>query len=66
MGRREWFDGEEWRLMVLRAKDVYDAPWAAVRRVAGTLAARGYEKPLGRPPARFTAHFPGRPWRNRR
>ena len=66
LGRREWLDGEEWRLVVLRATDVYDAPWAAVQRVVAAMAARGYEKRLGDPPAEFTRHFPGRPWRQRK
>lgn len=66
LGRREWLDGQEWRLVVLRATDVYDAPWAAVQRVVAAMAARGYEKRLGDPPAQFTRHFPGRPWRQQR
>lgn len=66
LGRREWLDGEEWRLVVLRATDVFDDPWAAVQRVVAAMAARGYEKRLGDPPADFARHFPGRPWRQQR
>lgn len=62
--RREWLNDHGWRLLVLRAADVYDTPWQAVRRIGSTLASRGYDKPLSlQPPAEFRVHFPGRPWR---
>lgn len=62
--RREWFDGRGWRLLVLRATDVYDTPWETARRIAAVMATRGYEKPLPlRPPAGFALHFPGSPWK---
>ncbi len=62
--RREWLDDHGWRLLVLRATDVYDTPWETVRRIGAILATRGYDKPLPlHPPAEFRLHFPGRPWK---
>lgn len=66
VGRREWLDENGWRLIVIRAPDVYDEPWATVLRVQNILAGRGYESTRTSPPALFTEHFPGRPWRQRR
>ncbi len=64
MARREWLDDHDWRLLVLRATDVYDTPWETIRRIAAVLSARGYYKPLPRAPTDlFRIHFPGRPWR---
>lgn len=65
--RREWFDDHGWRLLVMRASDVYDTPWETVRRIAAVMATRGYEKVLPpHPPAGFALHFPGRPWKSAR
>lgn len=66
LGRREWLDDHGWRLVVIRAHDVYDDPWATILRVQRVLATRGYESTRTSPPALFTEHFPGRPWRQRR
>lgn len=63
LGRREWLDGSGWRLIVLRAEDVYSTPWASVVRVVEAMRTRGYDKPLSTPPALFAEHFPGRPTR---
>ena len=64
LARREWLDANGWRLLVLRAEDVFDDPWATARRVGEALAARGYEKELpADPPVAFATHFPGRPWK---
>lgn len=60
LGRREWFDAAGWRLIVLRSDDVYVTPWATVVRVVDAMRPRGYDKPLGAPPAELLAHFPGR------
>lgn len=60
LGRREWLDGNGWRLIVLRAEDVYTTPWQSILRVAEAMRQRGYDKPLGEPPLIFTEHFPGR------
>ncbi|MGB5951426.1 MAG: hypothetical protein WBG57_02800 [Ornithinimicrobium sp.] len=63
VGRREWLDDRQWRLLVLRATDVYDTPWATVRKIGAILASRGYHKQLAlHPPQTFRQHFPGRPW----
>ncbi len=64
LARREWLDGQGWRLVVVRSEDIFGMPWATVHRVAQVLASRGYVKPLpGTAPPRFTQHFPGQPWR---
>ncbi|ANS77690.1 hypothetical protein SGUI_0294 [Serinicoccus hydrothermalis] len=65
ISRREWLDDQGWRLVVLRSPDVHATPWATVRRIAGILAAHGYDKPLPPvPPAAFAEHFPEQPWRS--
>lgn len=62
--RREWLDGRGWRVVVLRAEDIYVTPWATVRRARDALAARGFEVTLpAEAPLAFRRHFPGRPWR---
>lgn len=66
IGRREWLDSHGWRLIVLRADDVYDDPWAAVLRVVAAMAQRGYEKQAAEPSLLFVEHFPGRGWKQRR
>lgn len=60
LSRREWLDGRGWRLIVLRAEDVFGTPWASVVRVVAAMRARGFDKPLTSPPAAFAEHFPGR------
>jgi hypothetical protein len=65
--RREWLDGQGWRLIVLRAEDVYTTPWATVRRARDAIARQGFDVDLPEEaPAEFRRHFPGRPWRERR
>lgn len=67
LARREWLDAQGWRLIVLRAEDVYVTPWATVRRARDALAARGFDVALpDEAPLDFRRHFPGRPWRERR
>lgn len=64
IARREWLDGQGWRLIVIRSVDVFGNPWATVLRIANILAHQGYERSLpGAPPASFSRHFPARPWR---
>lgn len=64
LARREWWDGRGWRLVVLRAGDVYGTPWATALRVAGVLAERGVVRNLpAHPPASFASYFPEQPWR---
>ncbi|PZU43847.1 MAG: hypothetical protein DI571_08230 [Arsenicicoccus sp.] len=64
LARREWLDGRGWRLVVLRAGDVYGTPWATALRVAGVLAERGVVRNLpAHPPASFASYFPEQPWR---
>ena len=64
IARREWLDDHHWRLLVLRATDIYDRPWETVCRVAAVMATLGYEKSMpSQAPDEFRLHFPGRPWR---
>lgn len=62
--RREWLDGQGWRLVVIRSVDVFGDPWATVLRIAAILAHQGYERSLPvSPPAPFSRHFPAQAWR---
>ena len=62
--RREWLDGRGWRVVIVRSPDIHATPWATVRRIAGVLAERGYDKPLPAwAPASVAEHFPEQPWR---
>lgn len=60
LSRREWLDGSGWRLIVLRAEDVFGTPWASIVRIVEAMRPRGYDKPVTTPPAAFAEHFPGR------
>lgn len=67
VARREWLDGHGWRLIVLRAPDIFTTPWATVGRARDALAQRGFDVDLpDQAPPEFRRHFPGRPWRGRR
>lgn len=63
LSRREWLDGRGWRIIVLRAEDVFGTPWASITRIVEAMKPCGYDKQLGSPPALFAEHFPGRPGR---
>lgn len=66
IGRREWLDGQGWRLVVMRSVDIFGDPWATVLRIGKVLAERGYERELcPSPPPAFSRHFPAQPWRTR-
>nr|WP_306239005.1 DUF559 domain-containing protein [Ornithinimicrobium cryptoxanthini] len=62
--RREHLDDAGWRVIVLRAPDVYDTPWESVGRIMAAMAARGFETDATECPEPFRAQFPGRPWRS--
>jgi hypothetical protein len=63
LARREWLEGRGWRLVVLRAQDIFSTPWATVHRAREAMAQRGFEIQLPRrAPREFGRHFPGRPW----
>lgn len=63
VARREWLDGQGWRLVVLRSPDIFATPWATVLRARDAMAQRGFEIELPRQaPREFAQHFPGRPW----
>lgn len=67
LARREWLDGRGWRLLVVRAEDIYVSPWETVRRARQALADRGFDVALPHEaPLEFRRHFPGQPWRARR
>lgn len=62
--RREHLDEEGWRVIVLRATDVYDTPWESVGRIMAAMSTRGFETDVTTCPEPFRTHFPGRPWRS--
>lgn len=64
VARREHLDDAGWRVIVLRATDVYDTPWESVGRIMAAMAARGFETDVTECPEPFRAQFPGRPWRS--
>lgn len=67
IARREWLEGRGWRLMILRAEDVFITPWATVQRARSAIAQRGFDIQLpSEPPPEFLRHFPGQPWKVRR
>lgn len=60
--RREHLDGAGWRVIVIRAADVFAAPWATVTRIMEAMSLRGYETDRREPPEQFERYFPGKPW----
>lgn len=65
LSRREWLDGNGWRIIVLRAEDVFGTPWASIGRIVKAMRPRGFDKLLAAPPDTFVEHFPGRSGRRR-
>lgn len=60
--RREHLDGAGWRVLVIRAQDVFATPWATVTRIIEAMSARGFETDCSEPPEVFACYFPGKPW----
>lgn len=55
--RREYLDAQGWRLIVLRATDIYTHPAAALRRIVEALESRGVR--VERLDPRWQRHFQG-------
>lgn len=58
VGRREWFDGHGWRLVVLLSGDVYAHPRATLERVVEAIRASGGQAAVTS--SEWRAYFPGR------
>lgn len=59
LGRREWLDGERWRLVVIRAKDIYNTPARTLSRVLAAMRDQGMSTP--RVGEEWRRHFAGKP-----
>lgn len=60
LGRREWVDTNDWRLVVNRSSDLYSTPARTLRRLTEAMRARGMTVP--RLSNEWRRHFPSRPW----
>ncbi len=58
--RREWMDGEKWRIVVVRSKDIYNTPGNTLQRIITTMRDKGMTVP--RPSDEWRLHFPGLPY----
>jgi hypothetical protein len=59
ISRREGLDGEQWRLIVVVAADIYKHPDQTLRRIVVVLRQRGVQGLPSRFPAECQRHFPG-------
>ncbi|WP_353353711.1 DUF559 domain-containing protein [Intrasporangium sp. DVR] len=57
--RREWMDSTEWRLVIVRSKDIYNTPGQTLQRIMSAMRDKGMTVP--RLSDEWRAHFPGRP-----
>ena len=57
--RREWMDGESWRLVVVRSKDIYRTPALTLSRIMGAMRDKGMNVP--RLSDEWRQHFPSLP-----
>ena len=57
--RREWMDGEGWRLVVVRSKDLYRTPALTLSRIMGAMRDKGMGVP--RLSDEWRQHFPSLP-----
>ena len=57
--RREWMDGDGWRLVVVRSKDVYRTPARTLSRIAAAMRGQGMSVPRLSDERRL--HFPSLP-----
>jgi len=58
VGRREWFDGQGWRIVTVLADDLYVRPDRTLDRITGVLRARGMSARVTG--AEWQRHFPVR------
>lgn len=59
IGRREWMDDHDWRLLVVVSRDVYALPARTLRRLVTVMRERGMDVP--RLSEEWRLHFPSRP-----
>ncbi len=59
LGRREWLDGEKWRLVVIRAKDIYNTPARTLSRILAAMRDQDVRTPRLRD--EWRRHFPSKP-----
>ena len=57
--RREWMDGNRWRLVVVRSRDIYRTPARTLSRIAGAMRDQGMCVP--RLSDEWRLHFPSLP-----
>lgn len=58
--RREYLDGESWRLIVIRSKGIYVEPDRTLERISGAMKAQGARNAPTRFRPEWRRHFPGR------
>ena len=58
VGRREWFDGQGWRIVTVLSDDLYVRPDRTLDRITGVLRARGMSARVTG--AEWQRHFPVR------
>lgn len=56
--RREWMDGEGWRIVIIRSRDIYSTPGQTLQRIVAAMRDMGMEIP--RLSEEWRRHFPGR------
>lgn len=56
--RREWMDGDDWRIVIVRSKDIYNTPGQTLQRITSAMRAKGMTVP--RLSDEWRLHFPGR------
>jgi very-short-patch-repair endonuclease len=57
--RREWMDTKDWRVVIVRSKDVYNTPGQTLSRIISAMRDKGITVPHLSDEWRL--HFPGRP-----
>jgi very-short-patch-repair endonuclease len=60
LDRREYFDDEEWRILVVTAKGIFREPERTLHRVRRALVKRGCRQVPRRLDDAWRRHFPGR------
>ncbi|HKX66883.1 MAG TPA: DUF559 domain-containing protein [Intrasporangium sp.] len=56
--RREWMDGDNWRIVIVRSKDIYNTPGQTLQRIISAMRDKGMAVP--RLSDEWRLHFPGR------
>jgi very-short-patch-repair endonuclease len=56
--RREWMDSDDWRIVIVRSKDIYNTPGKTLQRIISAMRDKGMAVP--RLSEEWRVHFPGR------